>query len=57
MSNDILKDTLSDLVARELNSLKVVLFQETEGWKSFFNLRAFVLRHLNHMHQVIILKN
>ena len=57
MSNDILKDTRSDLVARELNSLKVVHFQETEDCKSFFHLRAFVLRYLNHMQQVIILKN
>ena len=57
LTGNILKDTRSDLVARELNSLKVVHFQETEDCKSFFHLRAFVLRYLNHMQQVIILKN
>ena len=41
MSNGTLKNTLNDLVARELNSFKAVHFQEIAGWKAFF-----VLEHL-----------
>ena len=45
MSNGTLKNTFSDLVARELNLFKAVHFQEIAGCKAFFDLRAFVWRY------------
>ena len=57
MSNDTLKNTFKDLVAREMNSFKAGHFQEIAGWKFFFHVRAFVFRYLNYIKKVIILKN
>ena len=57
MTNDTLKNTLNNLVARELNSFKAGHFQEIAGRKAFFRVRAFVFRYLKYIKKVVILKN
>ena len=57
VSNCTLKNTLSDLVAREMNLFRAVHFQEIAGYKAFFHVRVFAFRYLNYIQKTITLKS